>query len=451
MEHQKRFRQCIALRSLAERFPLIALTLTWQVFAFVVGFAVVFRSNQALQRYAEGRSALQQMHAKWMDAALEALTLDAASFGRACERAMPDLRTHTTHTQQLERAVLRLAAYQDAVVHGTSFMACAAMSYLRRDTRGAENLRCVDLDSGELLLAEPLPGAPSTVLIDNELAGADSSGPVADTPLAASEFALASPASACAPCVWPRQLFCGPYSVSATDDHNAARPLPLLGALSKDEAAALSEHVPDGVTYSRARMAAVWQARQCDTLGGLSAASPPIVSRIPQFLSDGNLGMANAKKIADVQFPYPNAVAVAVLLVLYTCLVPVLIESRTQSVWLAAVLSFLAAFAYWLLNEAARELEDPFVYAPNELPLQHMQCELNSRLLVARKAAWEQAKASLVACLGGSPGCEKQVDELFARVGGRRAGVPRRVLDAARASCAYAKRDALIPITTEVS
>ena len=98
----------------------------------MVGFAVVFRSNQALQRYAEGRSALQQMHAKWMDAALEALTLDAASFGRACERAMPDLRTHTTHTQQLERAVLRLAAYQDAVVHGTSFMACAAMSYLRR-------------------------------------------------------------------------------------------------------------------------------------------------------------------------------------------------------------------------------------------------------------------------------------------------------------------------------
>lgn len=41
--------------------------------------------------------------------------------------------------------------------------------------------------------------------------------------------------------------------------------------------------------------------------------------------------------------------------------------------WMGIVVNFICVQSYWCLNEVARDLEDPFVYDPNDLPLSRYQ------------------------------------------------------------------------------
>lgn len=43
--------------------------------------------------------------------------------------------------------------------------------------------------------------------------------------------------------------------------------------------------------------------------------------------------------------------------------------------------SFIAVLTYWSVNEVSREVEAPFLYPPNDLPLQRMQHNFNEQLL----------------------------------------------------------------------
>ena len=47
-------------------------------------------------------------------------------------------------------------------------------------------------------------------------------------------------------------------------------------------------------------------------------------------------------------------------------------------------------FCFWILNEVARDLESPFVFPPNDLPLARMQYNFNERLLAATAASFEE-------------------------------------------------------------
>lgn len=49
----------------------------FQLFAYLVGFVIVFRTNFAYQRYWEGIDAVQRMGAKWLDGACMAIAFDA--------------------------------------------------------------------------------------------------------------------------------------------------------------------------------------------------------------------------------------------------------------------------------------------------------------------------------------------------------------------------------------
>ena len=50
-----------------------------------------------------------------------------------------------------------------------------------------------------------------------------------------------------------------------------------------------------------------------------------------------------------------------------------------------ALLAFIATFTYWTLNEIARDLEDPFLYEPNDLPLPRAQFLFNERILAIER------------------------------------------------------------------
>eukprot|EP00201_Polytomella_parva_P019898 CAMPEP_0175045680 /NCGR_PEP_ID=MMETSP0052_2-20121109/4580_1 /TAXON_ID=51329 ORGANISM="Polytomella parva, Strain SAG 63-3" /NCGR_SAMPLE_ID=MMETSP0052_2 /ASSEMBLY_ACC=CAM_ASM_000194 /LENGTH=86 /DNA_ID=CAMNT_0016309283 /DNA_START=923 /DNA_END=1183 /DNA_ORIENTATION=- len=43
-------------------------------------------------------------------------------------------------------------------------------------------------------------------------------------------------------------------------------------------------------------------------------------------------------------------------------------------------MSFITVMTYWSLNEVANEMEDPFGYDPNDLPLTCFQYDLNPQL-----------------------------------------------------------------------
>jgi hypothetical protein len=53
---------------------------------------------------------------------------------------------------------------------------------------------------------------------------------------------------------------------------------------------------------------------------------------------------------------------------------------------LGIVLAAAAVQAYWALNEVARELEDPYCFPPNDLPLARLQYQFNERILAAANA-----------------------------------------------------------------
>lgn len=61
------------------------------------------------------------------------------------------------------------------------------------------------------------------------------------------------------------------------------------------------------------------------------------------------------------------------MLIFYALTVPLVIVAFINSTWIGLVINFLSVQSYWCLNEVARDLEDPFVYDPNDLPLARYQ------------------------------------------------------------------------------
>ena len=60
---------------------------------------------------------------------------------------------------------------------------------------------------------------------------------------------------------------------------------------------------------------------------------------------------------------------------------PFIVAAFTGSIAVCCLTTFFLILTYTMLNEVARDVEDPFHYDPNELPLPQMQYKLNERLL----------------------------------------------------------------------
>lgn len=61
------------------------------------------------------------------------------------------------------------------------------------------------------------------------------------------------------------------------------------------------------------------------------------------------------------------------LLILYAFTLPLLVAAFVNKLWLAILIDIIAVQSYFALNEVARDLEDPFVYEPNDLPMARIQ------------------------------------------------------------------------------
>lgn len=84
------------------------------------------------------------------------------------------------------------------------------------------------------------------------------------------------------------------------------------------------------------------------------------------------------RAIADTPFPFPWAQVVLIMLILYALTTPLVVVAFINSTWTGLAVNFLSVQSYWCLNEVARDLEEPFVYDPNDLPLARYQARLLS-------------------------------------------------------------------------
>lgn len=110
----------------------------------------------------------------------------------------------------------------------------------------------------------------------------------------------------------------------------------------------------------------------------------PVVSRMVQELSDGMLGFNHARKIAYLPFPFAHAQLTEFFVVVLLFLIPYLMVSLVHDAVLGTIFSFFSCLSFTGLYDATRDLEDPFIYEPNDLPLPMWLTHFNESLLALK-------------------------------------------------------------------
>mmetsp|Transcript_12415 Transcript_12415/g.31747 ORF Transcript_12415/g.31747 Transcript_12415/m.31747 type:complete len:462 (-) Transcript_12415:1232-2617(-) len=341
----------------------------FQAFAYIVGFALIFRCNSAYARYWEGRTHVQIMTSKWSEMAAQMQQFDRIHL-REGER-----EAHETF-------MLRL-------MHLVSLMHALALQHLRRDFN-LSNLRQFNASSRP----PPVDAARLKERARRTLKEAEQKASEALGDVEMSEHHRAVEAYlGCGGCMGNFLMMW----TSKSDQYNHLCPLSVIGGLYQVERDALQTDTPEQtmsgclhvvkdeyapVSYERVNVVHSWllelvSHRQME--GGLRIA-PPILSRAYQLLSDGMSAYDQCRKIAYHPFPFPWAQMLLVFLIFYSACQPLMLVAFIKSLWLVILLNLLSVGTYWTINEVARDLEDPFILDPNDFPHQLYQYAFNQRI-----------------------------------------------------------------------
>ena len=393
----------------------------FQVYAFVIGFLVVLRTNHALARFMEARGAVEQMQSKLADAALMLQAFDGVAGGdekktddgrRFGARAPPDGSD----------------AFIARIVHLLSLLHALALQQLRGD-EDVRNLVAARQRRGNGVDLAPAEGgdasgvAADVVVVAeraDETRAASSSAAAASVSktttdvtdandrvvrvvLTGEEFAKHTPSrttynlggafhqtAAVADAHQNRANLLSAFSLTEADDAwracCAATPLAVVGGVDGAELAALQRLDCDRAYLVMSWIQAHVVARAEDAEG--LRVPPPVLSRVYQTLSEGMLGFNQADKLAKTPFPMPYAQMLTVLLLVFNVTLPVMIAGNVNALWLGVVVSAVSVAAYQGLNETARELEDPFKPThANDLGLPQLQAMFNSKVRAATPGA----------------------------------------------------------------
>lgn len=163
--------------------------------------------------------------------------------------------------------------------------------------------------------------------------------------------------------------------------YNAARPMLVIGGVSDNEIAFLQRARGP---YAKTQICWCWISEfviREHLAGSLGAVGPPIISRIVQFLSDGMKHYNEARKITWIPFPFVHAQLSAFFIFVVAVCIPFLMNQYANQAWLGGTLTFLVVTCLAGLHEVARELENPFQNAPNDIPLCTMMAMYNEALI----------------------------------------------------------------------
>jgi hypothetical protein len=285
-----------------------------QIFSLVLGYVLVFRTNMALSRYFEGMECLQLMSSKWTDAALQFVAFSNTGCINRLEKGDP-------------RTAQKILQSRKLVLHWLSLMHGLGMQ--RVSGRGVDYkaFNMTEFPSRDVVLKTQLD-----IMAEEQE---------------------------------ERKSKRVTQSIKI-GDAAAARMLPILGAVTEEEKHALEDCMDPVQVISHWVCQMIARMR----MDGWIDAHPAIVSRIFQELSNGTLGYSQAVKVSLIPFPFPYAQMLAVLLIGFMFLFPMMVcYLNPKDKIFSPLLSFVGVLGLWSLNELAVELEMPFGDDENDLPL----------------------------------------------------------------------------------
>eukprot|EP00929_Paragymnodinium_shiwhaense_P031190 TRINITY_DN17536_c0_g1_i1.p1 TRINITY_DN17536_c0_g1~~TRINITY_DN17536_c0_g1_i1.p1 ORF type:complete len:442 (-),score=86.94 TRINITY_DN17536_c0_g1_i1:219-1544(-) len=328
----------------------------YQLFAYMVGFFIVFRTNFAYRRYWLSLDAVQRMSSKWLDGACMCVTFDAPGSieSKYLENAVGG-KGGQTATDSADVASgpagISHSEFFTQVVHLFSLLHALALQHLRAD-KNLDNLQ--DTRKMQLRLTAVGPTkhyhASGWAWLDSLLGFSEEKVEEARRRMKLSVLGDLSPE-------WHKML--------ATDTRG--RPVP---------------------TEARVSMAFSWCMRRCvarqkhEPMGDMAKTSPPIIARYYQVMSDGMLAFSQASMVTAVPFPFPYHNLTQMFLWVYALTVPLVINAKIEHIAVRMLLTFLSVWAYFALSAVGDNLEDPYLpYDPNDLPLTVMQHNFNAQLV----------------------------------------------------------------------
>lgn len=171
--------------------------------------------------------------------------------------------------------------------------------------------------------------------------------------------------------------------------HNASRPISVIGGVSRNELEFLARARGPS---AKVQLCWAWLSEfisREDLAGSFGEVGCPIVSRIHQFLSDGMVYYNHCRKTMSTPFPAPHAQISSIYIVAIMFCIPFLMleyintegKECISGIVIATGLNFLTVSCLAGLHEVARELENPFRNVPNEIPLVRMQAIFNEALI----------------------------------------------------------------------
>ena len=274
----------------------------FQVYAFVIGFLVVLRTNHALARFMEARSHVQWMGSKWADAVVMLAAFDGVTSGR---RGAPK----TSQDAPNEGSDLFVAR----LVHLMSLMHALALQNLRGD-EVLDNLVAAPrrrfTTGPDLSLVEPRD-APTPNLSSVDVNAPDDVEVFVDAsdqmPVERARYHVEGAHvlhAATENQHTPRFKFLNALLLTEDDESwrrcCEALPLDVIGGMDPHERREIESLACDRVYLVMSWIQALI-ARRMESEEGLRVA-PPILSRVHQALTDGMLGFNQADKISTTPF-----------------------------------------------------------------------------------------------------------------------------------------------------
>jgi predicted membrane chloride channel (bestrophin family) len=263
-------------------------------------------------------------------------------------------RKHLTETPKSRAPMPVPSLFLQETAHLVSLMSAVAMSTLRNDS-----------ESTESPLIEYMPGKPWPPVDPDSLSD--------DIRVQYGDHNT----------IWRMIYFC--LGLSRSERHrtlyNAARPFAVLGGVSDREVELLQRARGP---YAKLSLCTMWfhEFLTRESLSGSTGNMPgAILSRLYQFTSDGVAGYNHARKVAYVPFPFPHAQITAVFSLAIIFIFPLLYFEYINSLAFGCVLNFATVLCFLGVHEVARELENPFVNVPNDIPLTTFQAQFNEALV----------------------------------------------------------------------
>ena len=113
------------------------------------------------------------------------------------------------------------------------------------------------------------------------------------------------------------------------------------------------------------------------------------------------LGYNIARKVAYIPFPFPHAQITSLFVLVVVGIMPLLMLSFVTNEFFGCLLNVVTVMCFCGLDSVAKELENPMVNVPNDVPLNNYHAQFNEALMGMFKgyhpdAYWRVKREALV-------------------------------------------------------